>query len=77
MTWVCLKCGREYSAMLGDDEVPEICPECGGHIKEREEMTDVCSDCGGEAKFDPKDASEISGDVCDTCVEWVCQNCLD
>lgn len=25
--WTCTKCGYEWSAMLGDDEIPEIC-EC-------------------------------------------------
>jgi hypothetical protein len=23
--WVCTNCGREWSGMLGDDEVPEKC----------------------------------------------------
>ncbi|MEN6550002.1 MAG: hypothetical protein ABFE07_28495 [Armatimonadia bacterium] len=32
--WVCLGCGREWSAMLGDAEVPEICPSCGGDVEE-------------------------------------------
>ena len=31
--WVCEDCGDEWSAMLGDNEVPERC-ECGGKIKE-------------------------------------------
>tara|TARA_Y100000114_G_scaffold49336_1_gene45036 strand:+ start:490 stop:618 length:129 start_codon:yes stop_codon:yes gene_type:complete len=25
--WTCTKCGYEWSAMLGDDEIPETC-EC-------------------------------------------------
>lgn len=31
--WVCENCGNKWSAMLGDNEVPERC-ECGGKIKE-------------------------------------------
>ena len=32
--FVCRHCGREWSAMCGDDEVPELCPseDCPGHI---------------------------------------------
>lgn len=31
--WVCKSCGHEWSAMLGDDEVPLTC-ECGGKVVE-------------------------------------------
>ena len=31
--WICEVCGYEYSAMMGDNEVPENC-ECGGEVKE-------------------------------------------
>ena len=31
--WICEDCGNEWSAMVGDNEVPERC-ECGGEIKE-------------------------------------------
>jgi hypothetical protein len=34
--WICDKCQYEYSAMLSDDEVPEMC-ECGGRVIEAEE----------------------------------------
>lgn len=34
--WTCDKCDHEYSACLGDDEIPAIC-ECGGKIKEQQE----------------------------------------
>ena len=27
----CVKCGYEYSATLGDNEIPEKC-ECGGNV---------------------------------------------
>ena len=33
MTWICDRCEYEYSACLGDDEVPAIC-ECGGKIRQ-------------------------------------------
>lgn len=33
MTWICDRCEHEYSACLGDDEVPAIC-ECGGNIRQ-------------------------------------------
>jgi|TARA_R100001463_G_scaffold63233_1_gene116244 rubredoxin len=29
--WECEKCGYEWSAACGDDEVPEIC-DCGGKV---------------------------------------------
>ena len=35
MTWKCTECEHEYSACLGDDEVPSIC-ECGGKINHQE-----------------------------------------
>ena len=31
--WICEVCNNEWSAMLGDNEVPAHC-ECGGEIKE-------------------------------------------
>ena len=34
--WICEDCGNEWSAMLGDNEVPERC-ECGGKIKENDD----------------------------------------
>jgi len=34
--WVCESCSNEWSAMLGDNEVPERC-ECGGKIKENDD----------------------------------------
>jgi DNA-directed RNA polymerase subunit RPC12/RpoP len=33
--WICEDCSRELSAMLGDNEVPERCCECGGKIEEK------------------------------------------
>lgn len=32
--WVCKGCDNEWSAMMGDDQVPEKCPDCGGTVKE-------------------------------------------
>jgi rubrerythrin len=26
--WLCENCGAEFSAMLADNEVPEVCPYC-------------------------------------------------
>ena len=31
--WICEVCGHEWSAMMGDNEVPENC-ECDGKTKE-------------------------------------------
>ena len=36
--FVCINGDREYSAMLGDNEVPEKCPDCGGDIVEKDEL---------------------------------------
>lgn len=35
--FMCKKCGAEFSSMLGDNQVPETCPYCGGMVIELEE----------------------------------------
>jgi hypothetical protein len=40
LMWICDRCRYEYSAMLGDDEVPEIC-ECGGKVREATEWVEL------------------------------------
>jgi DNA-directed RNA polymerase subunit RPC12/RpoP len=32
--FVCTGCGREWSAMMGDNEVPEDCPDCNSKVIE-------------------------------------------
>jgi DNA-directed RNA polymerase subunit RPC12/RpoP len=32
--WVCNDCGRQWSAVMGDNEVPEKCPDCGSDVIE-------------------------------------------
>lgn len=32
MAFVCTSCGSEWSAMMGDNEVPELCPYCRGSV---------------------------------------------
>lgn len=35
--WKCDRCEHEYSACMGDSDVPAIC-ECGGKIRENHSM---------------------------------------
>ena len=37
----------------------------------------TCDHCGGEAVLETENPSQTSGDVCDVCGKWVCQDCLD
>jgi len=32
--WYCEDCKRDWGACLGDDEVPETCPDCHGRVRE-------------------------------------------
>ena len=40
-------------------------------------MTKKCEICGKKTKLEIESSKEISGDTCNGCDKWVCQDCID
>jgi hypothetical protein len=59
-----------------DDSVTIESRTMSKHFEE-EDINNTCDHCGGEALFETENSSQTSGDICDICGDWVCQDCLD